>query len=172
MEITYKKLSELHPYKNNPRKNDSAVDAVAASIKEFGFKVPVVIDKDGTIVAGHTRYKAAKKLKINEIPCIVADDLTDEQIKAFRLADNKVGELAEWNFDLLSDELDGILDIDMSEFGFFEDDMNQAEDEKRKDISDKLSFDDYKLIVGGTEEELNDLYDKLILEGWQCKIST
>lgn len=118
MEIIYKKLSELHPYKNNPRKNDSAVDAVAASIKEFGFKVPVVIDKDGMIVAGHTRYKAAKKLKINEIPCIVADDLTDEQIKAFRLADNKVGELAEWDFDLLSDELDGILDIDMSEFGF------------------------------------------------------
>lgn len=118
MEITYKKLSELHPYENNPRRNDSAVDAVAASIKEFGFKVPVVIDKDGMIVAGHTRYKAAKKLKINEIPCIVADDLTGEQIKAFRLADNKVGELADWDFDLLSDELDGIFNIDMAEFGF------------------------------------------------------
>lgn len=118
MEIIYKNINELHPYENNPRKNDSAVEAVAASIKEFGFKVPVIIEKNGTIVAGHTRYKAAKKLKINEIPCIVTDDLTDEQIKAFRLADNKVGELAEWDFDLLSDELDGILDIDMSEFGF------------------------------------------------------
>ena len=118
MQIEYKKLSELNPYKNNPRKNDQAVDAVANSIREFGFKVPVVIDKNGEIIAGHTRYKAAKKLKLKEIPCIIADDLTEEQIKAFRLADNKVGELAEWDFDLLSDELDGILDIDMSEFGF------------------------------------------------------
>ena len=118
MQIIYKNLSELHPYKNNPRKNDQAVDAVANSIREFGFKVPVVIDKNGEIIAGHTRYKAAKKLKLKEIPCIIADDLTEEQIKAFRLADNKVGELAEWDFDLLSDELDGIFDIDMSEFGF------------------------------------------------------
>lgn len=118
MEIIYKNINELHPYENNPRKNDSAVEAVAASIKEFGFKVPVIIENNGTIVAGHTRYKAAKKLKLKEIPCIVADDLSDEQIKAFRLADNKVGELAEWDFDLLSDELDGIFNIDMAEFGF------------------------------------------------------
>lgn len=171
MEITYKKLSELHPYENNPRKNDSAVDAVAASIKEFGFKVPVVVDRDGTIVAGHTRYKAAKKLKMKEIPCIVAEDLSDEQIKAFRLADNKVGELADWDFDLLSDELDEITDIDMNEFGFLEN-MNQTEEANRKDISDALRFDDYKLIVEGTEEELNELYDKLISEGWKCIIST
>lgn len=118
MEITYKKLSELHPYENNPRKNDSAVDAVAASIKEFGFKVPVVIDKDETIVAGHTRLKAAKKLKMKEIPCIVADDLTEEQIRAFRIADNKVGELADWDFEALNIELDEITDIDMEQFGF------------------------------------------------------
>lgn len=78
MQIEYKKLSELNPYKNNPRKNDQAVDAVANSIREFGFKVPVVIDKNGEIIAGHTRYKAAKKLKIKEIPCIIADDLTEE----------------------------------------------------------------------------------------------
>ena len=118
MQIISKNITDIHPYANNPRKNDQAVDAVASSIREFGFKVPVVIDKNGEIIAGHTRYKAAKKLKLKEIPCIIADDLTEEQIKAFRLADNKVGELAEWDFDLLSDELDGILDIDMSEFGF------------------------------------------------------
>ena len=115
MQIINKTLAELTPYRNNPRKNDAAVDKVAASIVEFGFKVPVVIDKNGIIVAGHTRYKAAQSLGMSEIPCIVADDLTEEQIKAFRLADNKVGEFAEWDFDLLADELQDISDIDMSE---------------------------------------------------------
>jgi ParB-like chromosome segregation protein Spo0J len=83
-EIVYKDIKSIKPYERNPRKNDSAVDSVAESIKQFGFKVPVVIDKDGTIVCGHTRYKAAKKLGIDEIPCIVADDLTEEQITAYR----------------------------------------------------------------------------------------
>ena len=117
MQIVYKTTDELKPYKNNPRKNDNAVDAVAASIKEFGFKVPIVIDKDGEIVAGHTRLKAAVKLKLDKVPCIIADDLTPDQIKAFRLADNKTAELAEWDFDLLNLELDDI-DLDMSDFGF------------------------------------------------------
>lgn len=118
MEIRMLKLTELVPYEKNPRKNDEAVKYVQASIKEFGFKVPIVVDKDNVIVAGHTRYKAAKKLKMDEVPCIIADDLTEEQIKAFRLADNKVSEQAVWDFDLLSGELDGIVDIDMSDFGF------------------------------------------------------
>ncbi len=110
-------IKELKPYKNNPRKNDEAVEYVAESIREFGFKVPLVIDKDNTIVCGHTRYKAAKKLGINELPCVVADDLTEDQIKAFRLADNKVGEMAEWDFELLDAELEGI-ELDMEDFGF------------------------------------------------------
>lgn len=118
MQIIYKKLEELHPYKNNPRRNDKAVDAVANSIQEFGFKVPAVIDKSGEIIAGHTRYKAAKKLGMQEIPCIIADDLTEEQIRAFRLADNKVGEMAGWDFDLLDEELEKMSYIDMEEFGF------------------------------------------------------
>lgn len=118
VEITYKKLNELYPYKKNPRNNDSAVDAVCNSIQKFGFKVPIVIDVSGEIVAGHTRYKAAKKLGIKEIPCIVADDLTAEQIKAFRLADNKVGELADWDLSLLSLELEDITSINMEDFGF------------------------------------------------------
>lgn len=117
MQITYIPIGELKPYKNNPRKNDNAVDAVAASIKEFGFKVPIVIDKDKEIVAGHTRYKAAVKIGLEKIPCIVADDLTPEQIKAFRLADNKTAELAEWDIDLLNIEL-GDIQLDMSVFGF------------------------------------------------------
>ena len=112
MEIIMKRMDEIHPYDKNPRKNDEAVKYVAESIKQFGFKVPIVIDHDGIIVAGHTRYKAAKKLKMDAVPCIVADDLTDEQIKAFRLADNKVAEKAEWDFDLLSSELDDLFDFD------------------------------------------------------------
>lgn len=121
MNIIEKKITELEPYPNNPRVNDGAVEAVAASIKRFGFKVPIVIGEDGIIIAGHTRLKAAKRLKLKTVPCVVADDLTEEEAKAFRLADNKVGELAEWDFDLLSDELDGITDIDMSDFGFDDD---------------------------------------------------
>lgn len=97
LKIVYKKIDDLTPYENNPRLNDGAVDAVAKSIEEFGFKVPIVIDKDGVIVAGHTRLKAAKQLAINEVPCIIVDDLSEEELKAFRLADNKVSELAGWD---------------------------------------------------------------------------
>ena len=117
MEIINKKLSELKPYEKNPRLNDEAVKYVANSIKEFGFKVPIIIDKNNVIVAGHTRYKASKELGLKEVPCIVADDLNEEQIKAFRLADNKVSEMAEWDFNILGEEL-GDLSFDMSEFGF------------------------------------------------------
>jgi site-specific DNA-methyltransferase (adenine-specific) len=117
LNITQKTLDELIPYENNPRDNDDAVDYVAESIKEFGFKVPIIIDKNNVIVAGHTRYKACKKLGINEVPCLVADDLTEEQIKAFRLADNKVAEIATWDFEKLDLEL-STLELDMELFGF------------------------------------------------------
>lgn len=119
MEIKEIKISDLKEYENNPRHNESAVDAVAASIREFGFKVPIVIDKDGIIVAGHTRLKAAKKLGMHKVPCIVADDLTPQQVKAFRLADNKTNELAEWDYEKLDEELNGIM-MDMTKFGFEE----------------------------------------------------
>lgn len=117
MQIVMKRIGEVIPYKNNPRRNDQAVDAVAESIRQFGFKVPIVIDKDGIIVAGHTRLKAAVTLGLEEVPCVVADDLSEEQVKAFRLADNKVGELAAWDFSELEQELRGI-DMDMTKFGF------------------------------------------------------
>ena len=133
MKIVDKKLSEITPYQNNPRNNTPAVEPVAASIREFGFKVPLVIDRDGTIVAGHTRYLAAQLLGLDTVPCIVADDLTPEQVKAFRLADNKVGELAEWVPELLADELDGISEIDMSEFGFDTDAFDDGETEITED---------------------------------------
>lgn len=118
MIIIEKRIEELREYENNPRHNDAAVDAVAESIKQFGFKVPIVIDTDGVIIAGHTRRKAAEKLGLEVVPCIVADDLTPEQIKAFRLADNKTGELASWDFEKLEEELAALSEIDMSAFGF------------------------------------------------------
>ena len=122
MDIIEVNLSDLKPYENNPRNNDDAVAAVAKSIEEFGFKVPIIIDSENVIVAGHTRLKAAMLLKLDKVPCIIADDLTEEQIKAFRLADNKVAELASWDFSELEKELDELkdmeLDFDMSEFGF------------------------------------------------------
>lgn len=118
--IEYRPTGSLIMYANNPRRNDDAVDAVAASIKEFGFKVPIVIDSEGVIVAGHTRLKAAKKLRMEEVPCIVASDLTPAQIKAFRLADNRVSELSEWDEEMLQLEMDDLEmdEIDMTEFGF------------------------------------------------------
>lgn len=118
MQIIDKKIGEIKPYEKNPRKNDNAVDAVASSISQFGFKNPIVIDGNNVIICGHTRYKAAQKLGLDVVPCVIADDLTEEQIKAYRLADNKVAELAEWDIDLLGEELDDIFDIDMSDFGF------------------------------------------------------
>lgn len=117
MEIILRKIDDLIPYENNPRINDEAVEYVAESIREFGWKVPCVIDSNNVIVSGHTRHKAAKMLGIEEIPCIIADDLTEEQIKAFRLADNKVGEIATWDFEMLESELSE-LNLDMEMFGF------------------------------------------------------
>lgn len=110
---------DLSPYAKNPRKNDKAVGAVANSIKEFGFLVPMVIDRNFEIVCGHTRYKATVKLDMKEVPCVIAEELTPTQIKAFRLADNKVSELAGWDFGLLQDLLDELgAEIDMGDFGF------------------------------------------------------
>jgi site-specific DNA-methyltransferase (adenine-specific) len=122
LQIEYRAVDALIPYDNNPRKNDKAVDAVAASISEFGFKVPIIIDSKGEIVAGHTRLKAAKQLGIDTVPVIIADDLTPEQIKAFRIADNKSAEFADWDFDLLASEFSALADlgVDLDITGFSE----------------------------------------------------
>ena len=169
MEIIEVKITELKPYENNPRNNDDAAAAVARSIKEFGFKVPVIIDKNNVIVAGHTRLKAAMLLKLESVPCIVADDLTDEQIKAFRLADNKVAELATWDFEALDKELKDLedmdLDFDMSDFGFESSEIGGGteqieEDEFEEDLpeepkakpGDLYQLGDHRLICGDSTD--------------------
>ena len=138
MNIIDKKIDDLKPYENNPRKNDKAISPVAESIKNFGFKVPIVIDKNDVIVCGHTRFEAAKKIGMDVVPCIIADDLTDEQIKAFRLADNKVSELSEWDVDLLVEELKDISDIDMTTFAF---DVGVFEETTEQKINDGEEID-------------------------------
>lgn len=121
MEVIEKRLDQIRPYENNPRNNDDAVPYVMNSIRDFGFKVPIVIDRDGVIVAGHTRFKAANELGMETVPCVVADDLTPEQVRAFRIADNKVAEIATWDDEALDVEIGDLGDygIDVSEFGFF-----------------------------------------------------
>lgn len=171
MQVKEYLISELIPYENNPRNNDDAVDYVANSIKEFGFKVPVVIDKDRVVVAGHTRILAAKKLKMDKIPCVVADDLTPEQIKAFRLADNKTGEFATWDFEKLEFELGELSDFDMEQFGFdsdeqdedaevIQDDVPDVPDDPVTRTGDIYELGDHRLICGDSTDA--DVLDKLM----------
>lgn len=139
MQVKEIAIAKLVPYERNPRNNDGAVDSVANSIRTFGFKVPLVIDKNNIVVCGHTRLKAAKKLGMEKVPCIIADDLSDEQIQAFRLADNKVAELATWDLELLAYEMDEIKlnDIDMTDFGF--------EDMESIELDTEVEEDEYEV---------------------------
>lgn len=131
-------ISDVKPYDNNPRDNDGAVEATANGIKEFGWQQPIVVDKDMVIIAGHTRYKAAKKLGMKKVPVVVADNLSPEQVKAYRLADNKTGGLADWNMGLLDDELADIADIDMSDFGFDLDITDDGEEVQEDDFDEEV----------------------------------
>lgn len=139
MNIIEKKVKDLKPYEKNPRKNDDAVQYVANSIKEFGFRVPIVIDSDNNIVCGHTRWKACKKLKMETVPCVIADDLTEEQIKAFRVADNKTSEKSGWDFALLDTELAEIETIDMTLLGFDEPEQT----EQKINVGGELDTDSF-----------------------------
>lgn len=156
--IVYKNINDLKMYKNNPRKNKDAIPYVKESIKQFGFKVPVIIDKNNEIVCGHTRVLASKELNIQEIPCIIADDLTDEQIKAFRLADNKTGEKAEWDYDLLEYELENLVNFDMDSLGFdLGEDFDISDDEDVEDDKYTKKVDIPQYQITGEEPLLRDL---------------
>ena len=138
MKVIEVKTSEIKPYENNPRLNDEAIDAVAESIKRFGFQQPILVDEDMVIIAGHTRLKARKRLHLKKVPVIVNTELTEEKKAAYRLVDNKTGELATWDELALQEELDAILNYDMADFGFdFDDeDLEIADDagERQTDI--------------------------------------
>ena len=169
LKIEYVDIDSIKPYENNPRHNEEAIPYVMNSIKEFGFKNPIIIDKNNVIIAGHTRLESAKRLGMKEVPIIHADDLTEEQVKAFRLADNKVSEKAEWNFELLDEELKD-LDINMKDFGFENIDIEENEIE-RKDLSNK-EFEKYEVIITCKDEnEVQETYEKLTEEGYECNIS-
>ena len=165
MQIVYKKIDELKPYKNNPRFNDNAVEYVANSIREFGFKVPLVIDENNEIICGHTRLKASIELGLQEVPCIIADDLTEEQIKAFRIADNKVSERADWDWNLLNEELETITDIDMSQFDIdsnLEDGFSMGEEIKEPNERERTN-DTYNLALYD-ENRVDGKYQMPIIE--------
>lgn len=136
-QIEYIEIGKVKPYEKNARFNDKAVEAVAKSIKEYGFKNPIIVDKNFVIIAGHTRLKAAQKLKLATVPVIVASDLTPQQVKAFRLADNKTGELADWNFDLLSKEVQELMDTDYNVdlLGFKDGELDALINSAMEDVS-------------------------------------
>ncbi len=180
MEIVNKKIDDLKPYENNPRFNDDAVEFVANSIKEFGFKVPIVIDKNNVIVAGHTRYKASMELGLKEVPCIIADDLNEEQIKAFRIADNKTNDLAGWNDDLLGIELKD-LEIDMTDFGFGDFELSMLTEDMEPEEYDEELIDKYssnadeflkakRIIITYVGEEQEEYLKKILNEN-ELKVS-
>lgn len=181
MELINKNIDEIKPYENNPRNNDEAVEYVANSIKEFGFKVPIVIDKNGVIVAGHTRYKASKQLGLKEIPVVIADDLTEDQIKAFRLADNKVSEFSLWDLKLLSEELEKFEDVNLDLYGIKNEPnglIDILDDEGLSKVKDhdletfNVSFTDKRekidklnyYIDNNSKQKLNDLFLEVVKE--------
>ena len=164
-------ITRLKEYKNNPRVNDKAVAKVAASIDEFGFKVPIVVDSNNVIICGHTRLKAAQSLGLEVVPCIVADDLSDEQIKAFRLVDNKTSEFAEWDIEKLDEEL-AALELDMSLFGFEYGDDKATGTKEREDLSDTVS-EVFEVIVECADEiEQEEIFNRLQEEGLKCRVLT
>lgn len=163
MKIVAKPTAEILPYENNPRINDAAVEPVAKSISEFGFKIPIVIDSNGGIICGHTRFKAAQLLGLETVPCVIADDLTDDQIKAFRIVDNKTSELATWKIDDLNAELAALSEFDMKSFGF---DVSAIEG---VDISPDKFSEDFSL-PSDTNDERHDFQIMAIFHKKQAKL--
>lgn len=183
MKVFDLRLDLLKEYENNPRFNENAVEKVIESIKEFGFKVPIIIDKENTIIAGHTRYKAAKELGIEKVPCLIADDLSPEQVKAFRLADNKVSEYSTWDEGKLYDELMELqtMNFNIESFGFNTSELTtttgdnlENEDDSEHEINPESNFN-YKeqygvIVMCKNEAEQEEIYTRLLEEGYECKV--
>lgn len=168
MELQVRKLSKIKPYRNNPRKNDGAVDAVCESIRQCGYIAPIIVDEQGEILAGHTRYKALKKLGKTECEVIVKSGLTEEQKKKYRLLDNKTNELAGWDFELLDSEL-AELDFEGYDFGFdIETEPENGKERKSVDYKETISI----VIDCKSDEEAEKIFKALSEEGYECRIST
>lgn len=165
-EITQKDITDVIPYDKNPRKNDKAVDKVANSIRAFGFQSPIIIDEHNVIICGHTRFKAAKKLGLKKVPCIVATGLTDAEIRAYRIADNKVGELAEWDNELLASELE-LCEMNMDDFGI--ENITTAEDDC-DEVDIKSAFE--VIVECKNETEQKNVFDEMSKKGFVCRVLT
>lgn len=167
MQLITMKLKDIRPYPNNPRKNDTAVEAVAESIRQCGYVAPIIADENGVILAGHTRYKALKALGRTEAEVIVKEGLSEEQKRKYRLLDNKTGELASWDLELLSDELEGL------DFGSLELEWKieeKQEEIERQDIEYQESIS--VVVECDDERQAEELFDRLMGEGYKCHIST
>ncbi len=171
MELKKLKLTEIKPYGKNPRKNDGAVDAVAESIKQCGYCSPIVVDENNVVLAGHTRLKALKKLGRKECEVVVKEGLTEEQKQKYRILDNKTGEFAEWDLDVLQEQLKD-LDFEGFDFGFAQYNDSDINIVERKDLSDTLE-NEYKCIIDcENETQLQAIYEEMTERGFKCTIST
>lgn len=173
MNLVKKDINEIFPYANNPRKNDSAVDAVAESIRQCGYIAPIIVDEDGVILAGHTRYKALKKLGRDWAEVIVKDGLTEEQKKKYRLLDNKTGELASWDFELLSNEIEGLdfdgLSLGWEVYGISDRELNDLMSEEVEMRTKKKTM---VVVETETNEEAQAVANVLKENGYSPKIKT
>lgn len=174
MKIEQWKTQDIIPYENNPRQNDIAVDKVAMSLEQYGWQQPIVVDGDGIVIAGHTRLKAAVKLGMDKCPVVVADNLTQEQVKAYRIADNRTGELAEWDKDLLDLEIQELIDLDfdveltgfsMEDLGLEGDPEPSTQPAERDQVQENFMV----VIECETEEEQLSLLEKFQEDGLKCK---
>ena len=171
MELKKLKLTEIKPYGKNPRKNDGAVDAVAESIKQCGYCSPIVVDENYEVLAGHTRLEALKKLGRKECEVVVKEGLTEEQKQKYRIMDNKTGEFAEWDLDVLQEQLKD-LDFEGFDFGFAQYNDSDINIVERKDLSDTLE-NEYKCIIDcENETQLQAIYEEMTERGFKCTIST
>lgn len=178
MEIINIKINDLKPYENNPRNNESAIEDVIHSISNYGFRIPLVVDKDYVIICGHTRYEASKRIGLKELPCVIADDLSEEQIKAFRLVDNKTHEYSMWDTEKLFEELDLIGDY-FTGMNFKEnfdigsellEELNKDEPEEETIIEDEKKIYTVRFIINDINEA-NEIYNRLREELTNCEVN-
>lgn len=169
LNIVYKPIKELKPYKKNAKKHSKEqVEQIANSIKEFGFTQPVIIDKHNSVVAGHGRILGAKKAGLKQVPTVCLEDLTEEQIKAYRLVDNKLNE-SEWDYSLLDEELENLTDdIDMDLFGFEFDEIEEEEQKKKVEFEIKEKYEVH--IICKDEKQMEQVYNKTKGMGIDCKL--